>query len=42
MPEWLELVYGEVSKHLPQTCMQHPAKRLLEVHEVVEQVALVL
>ena len=44
MPERLEsfFLYVEAFEDLPQACMQDSLKRLLEVHEVVEQMALVL
>ena len=44
VPDWLKpsFLCVEVSVDLPQACMTDSVKRLLEVYEVVEQIALVL
>ena len=44
MPEGLNqsFLYVEASEDLPQACMPYSVKRLLEVDEVVEHIALVL
>ena len=44
MPDWLKpsFLYVEASVDLAQACMPDSVKRLLEVYEVVEQIALVL
>ena len=44
MPEGLNqsFLYVEASEDLQQACMPGSVKRLLEVYEVVEQIALVL
>ena len=38
----MSFIYVEASYDVPQACVPDSDKRLLEVHEVVEQIALVL